>query len=192
MSVLQMKHELLASLLLTLLTFSVNTNALTVDATEVGVFDNLLASYDSPNSGLTTELLWIESIIGTSVTSLDKIEYTTDADVFANIYEVIGDTDAEGNEITDSFAIALTSETDYFLIKTTSKDGDDTYLFENLDDFYYAYFTLSELGIQDVTAISHITTVVPIPAAVWLFGTALLGLVCTASRTSRHFYRTAY
>jgi hypothetical protein len=152
------------------------SQALTVG--DVGTLDNLLDSTLLENSGDAEELAYIESVVGTAVTLVDKVDYD-EATIGDYVLEVTDDAYA------DSYAIAIDDTTDYYLIKIGCGTGctADTYLFENLEELTYAYFTLTQLNIGEILTISHITTAaVPVPAAAWLFGSALLGLVGVARR----------
>lgn len=143
-------------------------------AATVPVLDDFLATTQLSNSGDQTELDWISSLVEDTVTLLDKVEENT---IDLTILEVTSDT--------VTYTIPIDPTTGFYIIKA----GRDSYLFENLDELSSAYFTL------DTTKdISHITTsalttsdipAVPLPAASWLFGTALLGLLGVARRYSK-------
>jgi hypothetical protein len=151
---------------------------------QVGELDTLLDSTLLPNSGDQEELDYIASVVGTDVYLVDKVDYSdvsTDPDYVGDFVLAVTD-----DNIADSYAIAIDDATDYYLIKIGCGTGctADTYLFENLEDLSYAYFTLSSLNISEILTISHITTAapVPVPAALWLFGSAMIGLVGVARR----------
>jgi hypothetical protein len=131
------------------------------------------------------EVDWINTVLGTDYTTVIKTEIDTDG-VFE---EVIEDPD-----IADTWAIAI-APADYFIIKIFDSGTDpNVFLFENNSETDYAYIDLTafneaiaSLGVQlsDIESISHVASPVPVPAAVWLFGSALLGLVGVARRQSQ-------
>ena len=172
MKIVQIKNVTLAFLLLLTLGMAGQAQALTV--AEVGALDILIGETELANSGDAEELAWIESIIGEEVFLLEKIEEPDIPSVLLTV--------DDGDPLT--LATAIDQTTEYFLIKignVTTGDA-DTFLFDNLEKFEYAYFTLVDLNTTDLLKISHITTVIPVPAAAWLFGSALLGLVGVARR----------
>ena len=146
-----------------------------LNGTDVGVVDTFMAVTDLPNSGEATETEWVNS-------------YLTDATYVVKTEDVVYfDTNTAG-----VFAFELNStETDYFLVKNATQ----TALFQNLVDLNWGVFDTadlpSDMNLGDGFTISHVTEFdtsgrgipeVPVPPAVWLFGSGLLGLVGVARR----------
>lgn len=78
---------------------------------------------------------------------------------------------------------------DYVVAETTangiefSVTGLDPSPFPRSVTYYFYGETVNNTGIEDIGSLT--TTVVPVPAAVWLFGSGLLGLVGVARRRER-------
>lgn len=183
-----MKKVLLATCLAGLFTSQAHAIAL-IDVTQV---DTLLASAHV-NSGDAAEEAWVEEVLNVDVT----LEYKT-ADM-AGAWEAV-------DEIGSAYAYALQSPVEYFVIKTGNlHDGDmiNHFLYQNVANFDYAVVDLegildevygvgawgdTELSNINLGKISHVDefsggiTTTPIPAAAWLFGTALAGIAGLRAR----------
>ena len=155
------------------------------DGVDVGGVDGLIIQQTIPdNSNPTTELAWADTYISGVAVFVDKTAPVT-------YYSTTED---------NIFAFELASDApDYFIVKNAGERA----LFRNATDFAWGVFDASlfttievcngnsackldqliNLGNGDFE-ISHVTeinggdrTVVPIPAAAWLFGSGLIGLV---------------
>jgi hypothetical protein len=151
-------------------------------ATDVGVLDVLTASATLADSGDATELAWIQGVLGSSYTM-------TKFDVTDNDWTL-------ADETTSVYATDLGLDAgDYFFIKLGNRSGlpDTHFLFENMDMLAWAVIDLEtsfdnfftgdiDVALKNIGKVSHIgnvggTPAVPLPAAAWLFGSALLGFM---------------
>ena len=185
MSALKIKHGFLASVMLAFLTLSGYSHAYTIDVdTDVGDQDTFIASTLLENSGDATEIAWMEGaiydVLGLEVdlTIVDKVDYDE---------ATIADFILQTNEDESVYAIEIDPTIDYYVIKTGNGTDPtlDTYLFANVESLLYAVFDLGTINVTEILTISHITattSAVPIPAAAWLFGSALLGMIGIARR----------
>jgi hypothetical protein len=194
--------KILYSLIISAIAFSSNVNASTVTLNGLlGIYeteivddtslqsgtvgdlsiDPIIAYTALGNSGDPTEMDWMTAVydeLGITYdpfTSIQKIEFDTTAD--SDAYW----TDLGGGIYTGD----LVNGADNYLLKIGEGNLTyDTFLYENFDSLFQATISLnwlegfSEFDGQnfDIYRISHIS-VVPVPAAVWLFGTALIGLI---------------
>ena len=147
-----------------------------------GLFTDPILAYTSlPNSGASTETGWMTAVLDhigdpyDPIFTLEKIEFETDADS-DNYWTLLQD---------DIYTGDLTYGTSHYLIKIGEGNLTyDTFLYDNLDSLFQATITLGWLnefsGLIDpdfdIYRVSHLSQV-PIPAAFWLFGTALIGVV---------------
>ena len=160
------------------------------DGVNVGDVDGLIIQQTVPgNSNPTTELAWADTYISGDAVFVEKTELVT-------YYSTTAD---------NIFAFKLASDApDYFIVKNASERA----LFRNATDFGWGVFDASlfttievchgnseckqnqliNLGNGDFE-ISHVTEIngtdrslVPIPAAAWLFGSGLIGLVAVGRR----------
>ena len=165
----------LASLMILcgVIVFAAHAHALTMN--EVGSVDNLKNYTKLSNSGDTTELDWVNSILGTSFTSMVKYD-TEDG---AGWQEVTG--------ATGVYAIDFQSESPaYFFIKVGVGRNDPPYthfLYENLESLNWGVIDLSVadgITILEIAKLSHIgelgNVAVPEPATLILLGLGLLGI----------------
>jgi len=149
--------------------------------------DPILAYTLLGNSGDPTEIDWMTTTLDylggpyDPISSIQKIEFDTDAD--SDAYW----SDLGGGIYTGEFD----SGASHYLVKIGEGNVSyDTFLYENLEDLHLATLDLGWLkdfsGFTktnfDIYRISHISAV-PIPAAIWLFGTALIGFISFSRRT---------
>jgi hypothetical protein len=142
--------------------------------------DPIIAYTLTDNSGDATEMAWMAAVydylgILDTVSNIAKIEFGTEA--ISDVYWTdLGDSNYTGD---------LNYGNDNYLIKIGGGKVDyDTFLYQNLDSLFQATLNLETLAgfsgftgnTFDIYRISHISEV-PVPAAFWLFGTALIGLV---------------
>lgn len=180
-----MKKNIIAICMLSFFSLGITGVASALSLTDVGGFDTILASTKLANSGADTEKAWVESVLGSDVTVLSKI------DPAGSIW-----TELDGTAPTGSYATALADTPDYFLVKTgnvTASDDTRDWLFENVAELDWAVINLSSMGfdkIDNITGISHVSQYddstdpgpgpgpdpVPEPATMLLFGTGLVGL----------------
>lgn len=145
---------------------------------EVGSLDTILASTKLPNSGEQTELDWVALALGVDVSTLTF----TDKYDTASGWQLVTDSGS-----TSVFAHALTTNPEYFLIKTGNVTADDTvrdWLFRNNIELSFAVINLEAMGFENIInvgGISHIDefngTRVPEAGALLMFGSGLIGLV---------------
>jgi hypothetical protein len=142
--------------------------------------DPIIAYTSLGNSGDPTEIDWLTAVyshlsIPDPVPLIEKIELDTEDDSDA-YWENLGG---------GSYTGELTYGNDNYLIKIG--EGQvlyDTFLYRNLADAFQATINLTTLAGYsgfygnkfDIYRISHISEV-PVPASIWLFGTALIGFV---------------
>ena len=148
--------------------------------------DPILAYTSLDNSGDATEMDWMTAALDhmgdpyDTIWTLEKIEFATNAD--SDDYWTL----LEDGIYTGDLAYA----TSHYLIKIGPGNVEyNTFLYQNLDSLFQATISLEWLeGFSgftgnnfDVYRISHISAV-PVPAAIWLFGSALLGLAGFSNR----------
>jgi hypothetical protein len=135
----------------------------------VGGADTLLAQTTLPNSGIQTELTWIEGVLGVS---LDNFNYTQTSVTAGDFMQV--------DDLAGVFAFELAAPTDWFLVKIGNNSGSPSthFLFDNVFNRDYATIDLVAMGFSskntfNIGKISHIGTAVSVPEAGSL---ALLGM----------------
>ena len=177
--------------------FNVNA-ALVSDADvlqqELDGLDPIIAYTSLSNSGNATEIAWMNQAIedfygpGTfdPIATITKLEFEDDTAVDDFWGDPAG-TDSRGGDIHSG---SIVNEPDHYLLKIgQGQVSYDTFLFKNVGDLALATVGLGWLEdfsdftgrSFDVYRLSHISAV-PVPAAVWLFGTALIGLVGFSKR----------
>lgn len=139
-------------------------------ATDVGGLDIIIDSKTLANSGDATELAWAQGIIGGSVTLGAKYNTTGGEWSLTNQAGI--------------YAHTLNYSPKYFLIKTGNVADPDIrwFLFQNNAELSYVVISLAGMNFNDITNVSGISHIdefngVPIPSAVLLFGSGLVGLV---------------
>jgi len=166
-------------------TFAVATtaSAYTIGLTnvDVGARDIFLANTKLGNSGDTTELLWVKSILGYEVT-------------FDAKYDTQGGAGwIQTKENATTYALALDTRPEYFLIKTANGTFDH-FLFQNQAGLDWAIVNLTQdfgegYSIKNIGKFSHVneygTGAAPVPEP----GTMLLlsvGMFCLAIYGKRY------
>ena len=157
---------------------SAQASTYTIDnfTTYVGQVDTMYAHATLANSSEAGENAWVQSVLGVNYTMTTKIEMPNEgpspwvkADGPNNVYA------------TD---LGLGAG-DYFFIKIGKNELLDThFLFQNMDSLSWAVIDLMEsfggdVALENIGKVSHIGNVsaVPLPAAAWLFGSALFGFM---------------
>lgn len=156
-------------------TYTINSGSV-----NVGEVDTLKASASLSNSGDQTEIEWIQDVLGASYTMSSKFDVTE-----VNWVE----TDQNSKVYATDLGLGAG---DYFFIKIGNNAGttDTHFLFNNLDSLAWAVINLeSSFGsdlfeLKNIGKVSHIGNVgvVPLPAAAWLFGSALIGFITLSNR----------
>jgi hypothetical protein len=156
-------------------------------ASDGNSIDAIIAYTLTHNSRDATEMAWMAAVydhlgILDTVSTIEKIEFDTDADSDA-YWTDLGDSNYTGD---------LNYGNDNYLIKIGGGNVDyNTFLYQNFDSLMQATLNLDTLagfsGLKtgktfDIYRISHISEV-PVPAAFWLFGTALIGFIGLSRRT---------
>jgi|GEM_PF-1440256 len=138
--------------------------------------DTLLYETKLADSSKSTELEWVNGLLGGGFTFLYKDE------------NLSGEWTNEGEG--RIYSHALVNSPAYFLIKTgqVTDDKNTHFLFQNIGELNLAVINLSAMGfntISNITGVSHISefggsTPVPEPATMLLFGAGMAGLVGVA------------
>ncbi len=149
------------------------------DGTSVGSVDAIYASAKLKNSGEKTELAWVQSFFVDEIAFDGKLSAGDMS--WLDVYE-------GGSKSTDVFAMGIDDSVEFYLVKTgngSSLAGSPThFLFDNAESSSWAVINLALMGFNtskvSISKISHVTNfasvaVVPVPAAFWLFGSALFG-----------------
>jgi hypothetical protein len=175
--------SLIKSLILTS-AFALSSTAWSIPLSTVGGRDTLIAQTTLPNSGLDTEIAWIEGVLGISLADFDYMQTDVTAADFMQV---------DGNP--GLFAFELTDPSDWFLVKIGKNSGspDTHFLFDNVFDLYYATVDLIAMGfnsrnISNIGKISHIgpgpAVTVPAAGSLTLFtlGLSMLGVALLRRR----------
>jgi hypothetical protein len=186
---LVIKKALLTGLTLSLLMLTGQAQALTTDT--VGELDEYIDGCDLLNVNETSLASCVSDVLtvylSTDVVVTADMVIKIDEVADLGLFEAVDDGLFLEDGITSlTYAMEIT-ESDYFVINTGNVDGTvlDTFVFLNNDEKTWAYISLilnEDIVLVDIFKISNISAVVPVPAAVWLFGSALLGLVGVARR----------
>jgi hypothetical protein len=153
-----------------------------VDTFDVGDVDYLVAVDEMQgNSNPVTETTWVNDTLNGINPDAPTVEYTIKTE----------DVPYYATDVDGVYAFALEEPVpDFFLVKNST----DIALFQNNIDLSWGVFDIAEMDgfhLGDDFTISHVTqfdiddgdrNVVPVPPAVWLFGSGLLGLVGVARR----------
>lgn len=179
---------------------SLNVNAALVSDADVlqqelDGLDPIIAYTSLENSGDATEIAWmnqaLEDFYGQGsfdpISTITKLEFEDDDAVDDLWGDPVG-TDSMGGDI----HTGSTTEEDHYLVKIGGGSlSYDTFLFNNVGDLALATIGLGWMDYLsdfagnnfDVYRLSHQVSAVPVPAAFWLFGTALIGFIGFSRRT---------
>lgn len=141
---------------------------LDVVGTNVGDVDTIIAQTTLPDSGLATELAWVQSILGSSVTIVKDETFTWLATA----------------ESTNVWASLLDDATSYYFLKLGNIGGNTHFLYSNAAELSYAVIDITAWGgtkVVNIGKVSHIGSVggntqVPEPISLILLGLGLIGL----------------
>jgi hypothetical protein len=155
--------------------------------------DTIIAYGALGNSGSQTEADWMMAVFDHlnitdhgSIVGVDKIEFDTEADSDAYWGPAVEEGIYSGD---------LNYANSHYLIKIgEGKLADpkyDTFLYENLESLMVATLNLKWLAEFsqftgknfDIYRVSHVSEI-PVPAAFWLVGTALIGFIGLSRKTS--------
>jgi len=154
---------------------ALSSPAWSIPLATVGGIDDLIGQTTLGDSGIDTEVTWIEGVLGYQI---DNDLYTQTSLTAADWLGVDGDPGA--------FALELDGPADWFLIKIGNNSGATSthFLFDNLTSLNWAVIDLVEMGFNEkntlnIGKISHIgtgpggTTDVPEPGILALMGLSL-------------------
>jgi hypothetical protein len=136
---------------------------------------NTGASLNGPGLGLATDKGWFDNGSGGhtwGLTGFDSTNAYDNRSTFWLIAQASSNTSAPGSE--NPFGVDLDGDG----VIEVDNNGEDV----AGGDLEFAYFQLTRLG--QLTLVNPAPAVVPVPAAVWLLGSGLLGLVGVARRKS--------
>lgn len=144
----------------------------------LGELDKKMAETKLGNSGEGTGVVdeWLTSVLGPKYMGYTKIDPVTPQ------YEVVGHSTLT--------AFELPSAPEYFFIKTGNvNSGYDHFLYQNNDSNLWGFVDSKDWGTDsNIYKVSHVGTVtspVPVPAAAWLLGAGLAGLVGVRRRAHK-------
>jgi hypothetical protein len=165
-----------------------STAASAIPVAIVGGVDTLLAKTTLGNSGSSTEVTWINSVLGTSLQSPDYLK----TDVTAADWLAV-------DGLSGVFSFSLDSPADAYLIKIGNNSGSayTHFLFSNTDSQLWATINLTAMGFDskntlNIGKVSHIgagpastEVAVPEPSSLGLLVAGLLGVGATLLRKRR-------
>jgi len=149
--------------------------AWSIPMSTVGGVDDLLGQTRLSNSGINTEVNWIESVLGIQIDNSLYSQTEVDASDWLRV-----------DGTTGVFATDLVGDADWFLVKIGNNSGTTNthFLFDNLGSLSYAVIDLVEMGFNsrntlNIGKVSHLGSVpvasVPEPGTLALMSLGMLG-----------------
>lgn len=165
-----------------LMLFSLSTHAATViwePADDTDPTNIVITSFDY-GAGITDIAIFDDSDAGLA-TALLQFDVGSDADVTFFTADDSGDWSISPAESDET---ATLSDSDNFIVAVSDDDGatwtaDLTFERKGSSDTYF--LTFDDVNINDTIILTKVQPV-PVPAALWLFGSAMVGLVVVGRR----------